>query len=52
MDKLFQVLGLVEPKKERRLTGKEKERISFEKFVRDQLLKLKEKGLTIPVATL
>ena len=34
---------------------KEKERgkeVSFQRFVREQLLKLKERGLSIPIATL
>lgn len=31
---------------------KEKERIDFENFVRVQLLKLKERGLSLPIATL
>lgn len=30
----------------------EAEQVSFQKFVREQLLKLKERGLSIPVATL
>lgn len=28
------------------------EQVQFQKFVREQLLKLKEKGISIPIATL
>lgn len=38
--------------KKRGLSVKEKEWLEFQKFVREQLIKLKEKGLSIPVATL
>jgi len=48
MNKFWQV----EKEKNRKLTLKEKERINFQQFVRGQLLKLREKGLSLPVATL
>lgn len=44
--------GFFATKKKKKIDFKDKERLDFEKFVRKQLLKLKQRGLSLPVVTL